>query len=199
MVARLWIRVSKFGSLALEDGFIILATCCLVGDLAIQQYMWNLGMAEMGTASRQDFIHIMQVSWSRWSDAGLCADGVEDDCARIDSLRLVAMGHQNRPRAVLQEARCERNETTNHLQRRVGTAGGYVDSNFLPHHLSVFPAQQEMVPRSDMYVQLQSRINVPAFETNDSQTNVIQPTRMSITGLLSSVRILPLLQMTCQL
>ncbi|KAH8679438.1 hypothetical protein BGZ61DRAFT_457160 [Ilyonectria robusta] len=61
VVARLWIRVSKFGSLALEDGFIILATCCLVGDLAIQQYMWNLGMAEMGTASRQDFIHIMQM------------------------------------------------------------------------------------------------------------------------------------------
>lgn len=140
-MARLWIRISKFGSLALEDAFIILATCCLVGDLAIQQYMWNLGMAEMGTASRQNFIHIMQVSWSRRIDAGFCADGVEDDCARIGSLRLVAMGHQNRLGVVLQEARCKRNETTNHLQRRVGTVGSYVDSNLLPHHLSVFPAQ----------------------------------------------------------
>ncbi|KAH7175872.1 hypothetical protein EDB81DRAFT_771294 [Dactylonectria macrodidyma] len=61
LVARLWIRLRKFGSLGLEDCFIILATCCLVGDLIIQQYMWNLGMAEMGNASRQDFIHIMQM------------------------------------------------------------------------------------------------------------------------------------------
>ncbi|KAF7554311.1 hypothetical protein G7Z17_g3015 [Cylindrodendrum hubeiense] len=61
VAARLWIRVSKFGALTIEDAFIVLATGCLIGDLAIQQYMWNLGMADVGNASRQNFIHIMQM------------------------------------------------------------------------------------------------------------------------------------------
>ncbi|EEU36198.1 hypothetical protein NCS52_01403500 [Fusarium sp. LHS14.1] len=61
LAARLWIRFRKFGSLAVDDGLIILATCCLIGDLVIQQHMWNLGMAEIPKASRENFIQIMKM------------------------------------------------------------------------------------------------------------------------------------------
>ncbi|KAF6805731.1 hypothetical protein CSOJ01_09299 [Colletotrichum sojae] len=61
LVLRLWIRIRRFKSLAIDDGLIILSTCCLIGDLVIQQHMWNLGMAEIPTASREEFIQIMQV------------------------------------------------------------------------------------------------------------------------------------------
>ncbi|KAK7424485.1 hypothetical protein QQX98_000450 [Neonectria punicea] len=61
LVARLWIRVRKFGSLGVDDGFIVLATCCLIGDLVIQQHMWNLGMAEIPKASRENFVQIMKM------------------------------------------------------------------------------------------------------------------------------------------
>ncbi|KAF4460611.1 integral membrane PTH11 [Fusarium albosuccineum] len=61
LITRLWIRIRKFGSLGLDDGFIILASCCLIGDLVIQQHMWNLGMAEIPKASREEFIQIMKM------------------------------------------------------------------------------------------------------------------------------------------
>ncbi|RSL47469.1 hypothetical protein CEP54_013383 [Fusarium duplospermum] len=61
LAARLWIRFRKFGTLAIDDGLIILATCCLIGDLVIQQHMWNLGMAEIPKASRENFIQIMKM------------------------------------------------------------------------------------------------------------------------------------------
>lgn len=54
-------RIRKFGALAVDDGLIILATCCLIGDLIIQQHMWNLGMADIPSASQEDFIQIMKV------------------------------------------------------------------------------------------------------------------------------------------
>ncbi|CZR60635.1 related to integral membrane protein PTH11 [Phialocephala subalpina] len=41
--ARLFVKFRKFGTLSIDDGFLILAALCLVGDLAIQQYMWNEG------------------------------------------------------------------------------------------------------------------------------------------------------------
>ncbi|KAF6836464.1 hypothetical protein CMUS01_05407 [Colletotrichum musicola] len=61
LVLRLWIRIRRFKSLAIDDGLIILSTCCLIGDLVIQQHMWNLGMAEIPTATREEFIQIMQM------------------------------------------------------------------------------------------------------------------------------------------
>ncbi|KAM0342605.1 hypothetical protein ACHAPU_009462 [Fusarium lateritium] len=61
LVLRLWIRIRKFGSLAVDDGFIILATACLWGDLIIQQHMWNLGMANMAAAPPGNFKKLMQM------------------------------------------------------------------------------------------------------------------------------------------
>ncbi|KAI1875846.1 uncharacterized protein JN550_002132 [Neoarthrinium moseri] len=53
-----WRRFRKF---TIEDGCLMLASCCLVADLIIQQYMWNRGMADMSNATRDDFIAIMQM------------------------------------------------------------------------------------------------------------------------------------------
>ncbi|CAD0027527.1 unnamed protein product [Aureobasidium pullulans] len=58
---RLFSRWQKFGRLALDDYFLILAALCLIGDLAIQQHMWNLGLGNMAEASQEDFIGIMKV------------------------------------------------------------------------------------------------------------------------------------------
>ena len=54
-------RYNRFGRLSIDDGFLILGACCLIGDLAIQQHMWNLGMANMAGATREEFIQIMKV------------------------------------------------------------------------------------------------------------------------------------------
>jgi hypothetical protein len=56
------VRWKTFRAFALDDGFLVLAACCLIGDLIIQQHMWNLGMAEIPTATRGEFIEIMKVS-----------------------------------------------------------------------------------------------------------------------------------------
>ncbi|KAM0334441.1 hypothetical protein ACHAQA_001468 [Verticillium albo-atrum] len=61
VIARLWVRIRKFGSLGIDDGLIILALCCLIGDLVIQQHMFNLGMSDMGNASPQEMKQIMQM------------------------------------------------------------------------------------------------------------------------------------------
>lgn len=60
-VARIWVRLRKFGNIIIEDGLILLSLCCLVGDLAIQQRMWTLGMADMGNASQEEFVQIMKM------------------------------------------------------------------------------------------------------------------------------------------
>lgn len=54
-------RVRKFGALAVDDGLLVLAACCLIGDLVIQKHMWNLGMADMANATREEFIQIMKM------------------------------------------------------------------------------------------------------------------------------------------
>jgi hypothetical protein len=61
LAARLWIRWRKLAALAIDDALITLAACCLIGDLIIQHHMWNLGMADIGGASQENFIGIMQV------------------------------------------------------------------------------------------------------------------------------------------
>lgn len=60
VIARLFARWRKLGSLRLDDAFIILSECCLAGDLAIQQHMWNMGMAEIPKASRDNYIEMMK-------------------------------------------------------------------------------------------------------------------------------------------
>ncbi|EEY16667.1 hypothetical protein D7B24_009484 [Verticillium nonalfalfae] len=61
VVARLWVRISKFRSLGIDDGFIILALCCLIGDLVIQQHMFNLGMSDMANVDHEQMKKIMQM------------------------------------------------------------------------------------------------------------------------------------------
>ncbi|RFN45076.1 hypothetical protein FIE12Z_10694 [Fusarium flagelliforme] len=61
LILRLWIRVRKLGSLQIDDAFIVLSACCLIGDLIIQQHMWNLGMANIGGATPEQFKGMMQM------------------------------------------------------------------------------------------------------------------------------------------
>ncbi|RGP58882.1 hypothetical protein FSPOR_11721 [Fusarium sporotrichioides] len=61
LILRLWIRVRKLGSLQIDDAFIVLSACCLIGDLIIQQHMWNLGMANIPGASPEQFKGMMQM------------------------------------------------------------------------------------------------------------------------------------------
>ncbi|KAJ4256882.1 hypothetical protein NW762_008978 [Fusarium torreyae] len=61
LILRLWVRIRKLGALGIDDGFITFATACLIGDLAIQQHMWNLGMADIGQASAENFVQIMKM------------------------------------------------------------------------------------------------------------------------------------------
>ncbi|KAH9906196.1 hypothetical protein F4778DRAFT_636139 [Xylariomycetidae sp. FL2044] len=61
MVFRFYNQYQRIGTLTISDGLLALATGCLIGDLGIQQYMWNRGMADLGSASRADFIAIMQM------------------------------------------------------------------------------------------------------------------------------------------
>ncbi|CAF3540218.1 unnamed protein product [Fusarium graminearum] len=61
LVLRLWIRARKLGSLQIDDAFIILSACCLIGDLIIQQHMWNLGMANIPGATPEQFKGMMQM------------------------------------------------------------------------------------------------------------------------------------------
>ncbi|KAF9738974.1 hypothetical protein PMIN06_007761 [Paraphaeosphaeria minitans] len=58
---RMYSRWTRMGSLAIEDYLIILALCCLIGDLGIQQHMWNLGLGDMSTVTPENFKGIMKM------------------------------------------------------------------------------------------------------------------------------------------
>jgi hypothetical protein len=49
------------GNLGLDDYLILLALGCLIGDLAIQQHMWNLGLNDMSKVTPGNFKQIMQM------------------------------------------------------------------------------------------------------------------------------------------
>jgi hypothetical protein len=66
------VKWRTFGAFALDDGFLTLAACCLVGDLIIQQHMWNLGMAVIPTTTREEFIEIMKVGVEKASLTYVC-------------------------------------------------------------------------------------------------------------------------------
>lgn len=53
-----WIRV---GTLGIDDYLVLVAVACLIGDLGIQQHMWNLGLGDMSKATPADFKGIMQM------------------------------------------------------------------------------------------------------------------------------------------
>ena len=48
LALRITVRIQRFRHLYIDDYLIILSSICLVGDLAIQQHMWNLGMSNIG-------------------------------------------------------------------------------------------------------------------------------------------------------
>lgn len=58
---RMYSRQTRIGYLAIEDYLIILALCCLIGDLGIQQHMWNLGLGDMSTITPDRLKGIMQM------------------------------------------------------------------------------------------------------------------------------------------
>jgi len=64
---RLTVKWKNLGRFALDDFLIVLSVCCLLGDLIIQHYMWSLGMANIGGASKDQFVGIMQVGLSAFA------------------------------------------------------------------------------------------------------------------------------------
>jgi hypothetical protein len=57
----MYARWTRFRTLAIEDYLIILALCCLIGDLVIQQHMWNLGLGDMSTVTPDRLKGIFQM------------------------------------------------------------------------------------------------------------------------------------------
>lgn len=100
---RLFSRWQKFGRLALDDYFLILAALCLIGDLAIQQHMWNLGLGNMAEASQEDFIGIMKVCQLHAIHSDPCSHPIADDRTWFRSLCLFSLVYQVRSCSLLQE------------------------------------------------------------------------------------------------
>ncbi|KAI6373100.1 hypothetical protein MCOR25_003499 [Pyricularia grisea] len=61
VVARTSIRLQRVKNLRADDGFIILALLCLVGDLVIQHYMWTQGLADPANSTFENFVNIMKM------------------------------------------------------------------------------------------------------------------------------------------
>ncbi|KAL4979890.1 hypothetical protein BDW66DRAFT_156939 [Aspergillus desertorum] len=61
LVARLAVRWRLLNRLYLDDIFVTLAALCLIGDLAIQHYMFNQGMSDMAHASTENMINMMKM------------------------------------------------------------------------------------------------------------------------------------------
>jgi hypothetical protein len=57
----MYARWNRMGNLGIDDFLVILALCCLIGDLVIQQHMWNLGLGDMSTVTPANFKGIMQM------------------------------------------------------------------------------------------------------------------------------------------
>jgi hypothetical protein len=57
----MYARWSRTGRLGIDDFFVLLALSCLIGDLAIQQHMWNLGLGDMSTVTPENFTGIMKM------------------------------------------------------------------------------------------------------------------------------------------
>ncbi|OAK99622.1 hypothetical protein IQ06DRAFT_337084 [Phaeosphaeriaceae sp. SRC1lsM3a] len=58
---RMYTRWSRLGLFAIDDYLVLLALLCLIGDLGIQQHMWNLGLGDMSTVTPGNFKKIMQM------------------------------------------------------------------------------------------------------------------------------------------
>lgn len=58
---RLYSRFKRVGRLLIDDYIVLLAVACLIGDLGIQQHMWNLGLGDISTITPKNFKGIMQM------------------------------------------------------------------------------------------------------------------------------------------
>lgn len=58
---RMYSRFKRVGTLLIDDYLVLLAVACLIGDLAIQQHMWNLGLGDISTITPENFKGIMQM------------------------------------------------------------------------------------------------------------------------------------------
>ncbi|KAJ5512059.1 hypothetical protein N7463_001611, partial [Penicillium fimorum] len=61
LVCRLVVRVRLLKRLYLDDLFVALAALCLIGDLAIQHYMFSQGMSEMAKSTVDGQINMMKM------------------------------------------------------------------------------------------------------------------------------------------
>ncbi|KAF2087503.1 hypothetical protein K490DRAFT_3203, partial [Saccharata proteae CBS 121410] len=59
LATRLWYRVTKMTGLQADDYLISAAFGCMVIDLAIQHRMWDIGMADTGSASHHHLVQLM--------------------------------------------------------------------------------------------------------------------------------------------
>ncbi|KAL1800390.1 hypothetical protein ACET3X_000732 [Alternaria dauci] len=58
---RMYARWKRLGNLGIDDFLILLSLACLIGDLVIQQHMWNLGLGDISTVTPENFKGIMQM------------------------------------------------------------------------------------------------------------------------------------------
>ncbi|KAH8434432.1 uncharacterized protein LDX57_012079 [Aspergillus melleus] len=61
LVARLLIRWGLFKRFYVDDFLLTLSALCLIADLVIQHYMFNLGMSDMGNATKDDTVAMMKM------------------------------------------------------------------------------------------------------------------------------------------
>jgi hypothetical protein len=61
LALRIGVRLQRFRTLYIDDYLVILSTCCLIGDLGIQQYMWNLGMANIAAVDYDTRVAIQKM------------------------------------------------------------------------------------------------------------------------------------------
>ncbi|KAJ6186432.1 hypothetical protein N7519_007733 [Penicillium mononematosum] len=61
LICRLVVRLGLLKRLYLDDLFVVLAALCLIGDLAIQHYMFNQGMSEMANTTLDEKINMMKM------------------------------------------------------------------------------------------------------------------------------------------
>lgn len=57
----MWTRWKRVGRFGIDDYLVVLSLLCLIGDLAIQQHMWNLGLSQIPSISPENFKGIMQM------------------------------------------------------------------------------------------------------------------------------------------
>ena len=58
---RMYTRWKRIGNLGIDDLLVLIALSCLIGDLVIQQHMWNLGLGDMSKVTPENFKGIMQM------------------------------------------------------------------------------------------------------------------------------------------